>query len=328
VRRKPTAGALAATAALAALAAGASAKPWPGSAATHPGKGPSHLTVARNTRVLPLNLLVAQRDDWLISISPRGQVVWRVRQADPTQVFVSPTGRTLVIAEQHRSLIAMRRVDSDAVSYRYGKLDAPASALETAGGDVVIADTGSCTVVFVAPGSSHALRTLGRPGVCAHRPPATFSDPDAAFPTPGGGLVVTERRPAWVDVLSAAGRLTRAIALRKGSAPSDASAYGAAGLIVANRSDPGRIEEIDETSGAVTWSYGPLSGPGRLDDPAEAEVLPDGDVLVVDSGNDRVIVIDARTKTIVWQYGHTARARKQPGYLDDPGSATLVPIGP
>jgi DNA-binding beta-propeller fold protein YncE len=139
---------------------------------------------------------------------------------------------------------------------------------------------------------------------------------------------VTERRPAWIDVLSAAGRLTRAIALPKGSAPSDANAYGAAGLVVADRGDPGRIEEIDEISGAVTWSYGPLSGPGRLDDPAEAEVLPDGDVLVVDSGNDRVIVIDARTKAIIWQYGHTARAGRQPGYLDDPGSATLVPIGP
>jgi len=304
----------------------ARARAWPGSAATHPGRGPSHLSVARDTRVLPLNLLIAERADRLVSISPRGQVVWRLRQSDPTQVFVSRTGRTLVISESRRSLVAMRRVDNHQVSFVYRKLEAPETALETASGQVIIADPGSCTVVFVSPTARRALGTLGTARTCVHDPPRAFAYPDAAFPAAGGELVVTERDPAWIDVLSARDRLLDAIRLAGWSAASDAGAYASGGLIVAERSDPGEIEELTR-GGAPIWRYGPSAGPGELDRPALARVLAGGDVLVVDSGNDRVIVIDPRTDAIVWQYGHTGIAGTRPGFLDDPLSATLVPLG-
>jgi DNA-binding beta-propeller fold protein YncE len=324
------AGALAAAAALAACGATTPAKPkvWPGSAATHPGKGPSHLAVAEDTDVLPLNLLVAEADNRLVSLSPRGQVVWHAHQSDPTQVFVSRTGRTLVIAERRRALVVMRRVDNLDVSYRYGKLRSPQTALETRSGDVVIADPGSCTIVFVSPASQRPLETLGTPGVCVHRAPASFAAPDAAFPAGGGELVVTERDPGWIDVLSRDGKPIEEIRLRGLRDPSDANAYGDGRLIVTARTDPGEVEELGARGGAVTWSYGPTTGSGRLDDPSLARVLPDGDVLIVDSGNDRIIVVDPRGDRIVWQYGHTGQAGKAAGYLDDPGSATLVPIGP
>jgi hypothetical protein len=331
-------GAVAAALALAACGGGGSTRGaglWPGSAATHPGRGPGHLTVALDPRVLPLNLLVAEADDRIVSISPRGQVVWRIHQDDPTQVFVSRTGRTLLIAERHRALVVLRRIDSRQVSFRYGHanvhgdrpglLDAPETALETPSGQIVIADPGNCTVTTVSPSSHRPVSTLGTPGVCSHHPPATFATPDAALPAAGGGLVVTERDPAWIDVLSFTDRVTRAVALHGFSAASDASAYGPNLLIVAEATSPGKVEELER--GKVIWSYGPSAGPGRLDDPAQASVLPDGDVLIVDSDNDRVIVVDRVSSAIVWQYGHTAVAGRGPGYLDDPGSATLVPLG-
>jgi hypothetical protein len=304
----------------------ARARVWPGSAATHPGSGPSHLSVARDTRVLPMNLLVAERDDRLVSISPRGQIVWRLRQRDPTQAFVSRTGRTLVITESRRSLVAMRRVDNHRVSFVYRRLDEPETALETASGAVVIADPGSCTVVLVSPATRRELRTLGRTGDCVHDPPRAFAHPDAAFPAADGELVVTERDPAWIDVLSARDRVLDTVRLAGWSDASDASAFGQSGLIVAERRDPGAVEELDR-SGAPLWRYGPRAGPGELDRPVLARVLADGDVLVVDSGNDRLIVLDPRTDVIVWQYGHTGSAGTRPGYLDDPLSATLVPLG-
>jgi len=299
---------------------------WPGSAATHPGRGPGHLSVARDTRVLPLNLLVAEGDDRLVSISPRGQIVWRLRQSDPTQVFVSATGRTLLISESRRSLVAMRRVDNHQVSFVERGLDAPETALETTGGALVIADPGDCTVVFVSPTARRRLSTLGTAGVCVHDPPRAFAYPDAAFPAAHGELVVTERDPAWIDLLSARDRVLEAIHLAGWSAASDASAYGNGDLIVTERSDPGKVEELGR-GGRAIWRYGPSGGPGELDRPALARVLGGGDVLVVDSGNDRVIVIDPRSGAIVWQYGHTAIAGTRAGYLDDPQSATLVPLG-
>ena len=105
---------------------------------------------------------------------------------------------------------------------------------------------------------------------------------------------------------------------------------GCAGASCQSACNAGSCEKtfsIDARSGAVIWSYAQAAGPGALNDPSLASVLPDGDVLAVDSGNDRVVVIDRRSKAIVWQYGHTAVAGRWPGYLDDPGSATLVPLG-
>ena len=54
-------------------------------------------------------------------------------------------------------------------------------------------------------------------------------------------------------------------------------------------------------------------------------MLPNGNVMVADSGNDRVIVIDPKTNKIVWQYGHTGKPGAAPGFLHTPDSITLVP---
>jgi DNA-binding beta-propeller fold protein YncE len=321
-RRALTLGALALSIALAACGSTAQPAPtrkapWPGSAATHPGGGPSHLAVARDTAVLPLNLLVAESDDRIVSISPRGQVVWGERQADPGAVFVSRTGRTETIAEPAASVVVLRRIDSGAVALVYGRrglrLSHPQTAVEDRAGEVVIADSGNCRVVFATQSSARATRVIDS----AHGCPQSVLAGD-------GALVVTLRNPAGIAIL--AGTRLRRIPLRGLRAPSDAVAFGAGEVVVAQRTNPGRVLEIDRT-GAIRWSYGPRSGPGRLDRPALASVLPDGDVLVVDTGNDRVLVIDPRSERIVWQYGHEGAGVSRPGFLDHPTSATLVPLG-
>jgi len=95
-------------------------------------------------------------------------------------------------------------------------------------------------------------------------------------------------------------------------------------LIATSRARPGSVEEFT-AAGLVLWRYAPASGPAPLELPSLAVVLPGGDVLVCDSGNDRVVVIDPRRNTIVWQYGHTGRTGSGPGYLPTPDSATLLP---
>ena len=106
--------------------------------------------------------------------------------------------------------------------------------------------------------------------------------------------MVTEQRPAWVDVLSQNDTLRSAIALPRFSAPSDANEAGPNDIIVTDRTQPGKIAELARAA---------------------------------DSGNDRVIVIDPTNNKIVWQYGHTDTPGTEPGYLHNPGSVTLVPIG-
>ena len=73
------------------------------------------------------------------------------------------------------------------------------------------------------------------------------------------------------------------------------------------------------------WSYEFNSGRGELKKPTMAIVLPDGDVMVADSGNDRVIIIDPTDNKIIWQYGHTGVPGRRVGYLHTPDSVALVP---
>jgi len=41
-----------------------------------------------------------------------------------------------------------------------------------------------------------------------------------------------------------------------------------------------RVIEIDRTTKQVVWSYGPKSGPGALNNPNSAELLPNGHILI------------------------------------------------
>jgi hypothetical protein len=83
-------------------------------------------------------------------------------------------------------------------------------------------------------------------------------------------------------------------------------------------SSAGQVVEFD-SRGRLLWRF------RGLDHPSLALPLPNGDILVNDDYNDRVIVIDPITHRIVWQYGHTGRPGCAPGYLDDPDGVDLTP---
>jgi len=84
---------------------------------------------------------------------------------------------------------------------------------------------------------------------------------------------------------------------------------------------------IVNRQGKVLWRYYVTKGPGRLNHPSLAVELPNGDIVLNDDYNDRVVVIDPKTKKIVWQYGHTGIPGSAPGYLNDPDGLDLLPAG-
>ncbi len=299
------------------------------------GSGPSHLAVGGNAAVVPANILIADRNNnRLLVISPLGQVVWQSAELSPSDAYFSSSGRSVIVTQHLRAVVLLRGVDSGRVDYSYGHANSPGSGNDrlrdpqtghlTATGRIVIADLGNCRVLFVGTKAHRPVRVLGT-HQCVHNPPTSFAGPDAVFPTPDGGIVVTERNPGWIDVLSKTDKLTRSIRLSTFSAPYDANEFAPGRLIVTDRTHPGTVEELDAATGKATWTYKQTSGPGELNLPTLAKVLPNGDVLVADSGNDRVIVIDPKTKAIVWQYGHTAKPGTAAGYLHTPDSVDLVP---
>jgi hypothetical protein len=298
------------------------------------GSGPSHLD-SGSPRMLPGNILVADRgNNRLAVISPRGQVAWSEHIKAPTNAFVAPTERSVIVTQRTLSVVLRYGINNGVLNYHYGRpdwpgkganrLSQPSAAQQLRDRRLVVADETSCRILLLAPPVRRPARVFGRAGVCVHDPPASFAHPDSAFPTSGNWIVVTERKPAWVDVLSSGGRLIWAVRVRGISAPMDANEFAAGRIVVTGHSQPGAVEELAR-GGAVLWRYAPTSGAGELSFPSLAQVLPDGNVLVTDSGDDRVVVIDRHTDAIVWQYGHTGVPGRRAGYLDSPDGAVVVP---
>ena len=61
-----------------------------------------------------------------------------------------------------------------------------------------------------------------------------------------------------------------------------------------------------------------------LKKPSLAEQLPNGLIMVNDDYRNRVVAIDPRYDTIVWQYGLTDVAGTAPGLLDIPDGFDLL----
>ncbi len=307
--------------------------PPPPTLLTAVGSGPGHLA-AGSPDALPAKILIADRgNNRLVVITPRGQVAWSTKTLAPTDVYLGPHKDSIAVTQRGAFVVLTLDVATGALEYVYGKAGQPGAAYNRlrnpqaahliANGRLVVADDANCRVLVLAPPSTRPAQVLGQAGDCAHDPPSRLSYPDAIFPTLGGKFVVTESS-GWIDLLTSGFALFRALPVHAFSDPFDANEYAAGKLIVTSRSYVGAVEELS-TTGTVLWRYGPASGPGRLRDPSLAQGLPDGDVLVCDSGNDRIVVIDRQTKAIVWQYGHTGVPGSRPGYLDAPDSATLVP---
>jgi hypothetical protein len=106
--------------------------------------------------------------------------------------------------------------------------------------------------------------------------------------------------------------------------PSDSNEVSPGVYVTVDYSSPGALETFD-SAGRVLWRYHPLPGDAQLNHPSLALPLPDGDFLMNDDRNHRVVVIDPRTDRIVWQYGVTGRPGTGPGLLDNPDGVDLAP---
>ena len=99
-----------------------------------------------------------------------------------------------------------------------------------------------------------------------------------------------------------------------------------------------RVLLVNE-DGKIVWRYGQFgvtgSGPNELSVPVQDTFLPNGDVLITDQSNERIIEVKPSKTgvggTIVWQYGTTGVAANpadpEANQLNNPNSAELLPNG-
>lgn len=303
--------------------------------------GRAHLAPGSDPSALPGDVLIADRsNDRLLVVDPHGRLVWRFPQTGraslplPDDAFFSPDGRTIVVTEEDVDAVSVVDVASRHIVWRYGAIGQPGSvanhlahpddAMQLPDGAIVAADIENCRLVLLRPPSHRAVRTSGSPAEgCIHAPPRAWGSPNGAFPLAGGGTLVTEINGDWVDALSATGRLLWSTHPPGVSYPSDSNEVRRGLFVTVGWQSPGILETFDRR-GRLHWRYRPASGAAPLDHPSLALPLPNGDFLVNDDFNDRVIVVDPRTNRVVWQYGHTGVAGRAPGYLSRPDGVDLA----
>jgi DNA-binding beta-propeller fold protein YncE len=345
------------TAPMQAVTSGSTPRPDPAPAPSSGGGGHSsalhlrpltrpHLAPGSDPSVLPGPVLIADRsNNRLVMVNPRGQIVWMFpRPGDlrpgqsflvPDDAFFSPDGSLISVTQEDDFVISLIGVARRRIVYRYGtpgvsgsgpnQLWNPDDAMLLPGGWLVSADIKNCRLLLVRTGTHRPSRVFGTTTQgCYHAPPGQWGSPNGAFPMRNGHFLVTEINGDWVDELTLSGRVLGSWHPPGFTYPSDSNEVRPGLYLSVDYTDPGSVETFDR-QGRVVWRYQPRPGDPQLNQPSLALPLPNGDIIVNDDGNNRVIVIDPRTNRVVWQYGHTGRAGRAPGYLNHPDGVDLAP---
>ena len=268
-------------------------------------------------------LLIADRgNDRLILVDAARHVLWsypsRSRPAPnggfyfPDDAFFIRHGTAIISNQEDNHTVVEIAFPSGKVVWQYGHpkvpgsgpgyLDQPDDAFLLKNGRIVVADALNCRILFITAHGRPAGQ-IGTTGSCVHAPPRSLGYPNGDTPLANGDLLISEIHGSWVSEYTPRGHLAWTVHLPL-TYPSDPQQIGPDAYLVADYARPGGLYEFTHT-GHILWRYRFGSGPRMLDHPSLAEQLPGGYICVNDDYRDRVVIINPRTKRIVWQYGST-----------------------
>ncbi len=286
---------------------------------------------------LPYPIMIAdRRNNRLLEVTPDKRIVWELPSPDMVlyrgneDVSFSPDGKLLAVSEEDNYDIHIVDYEKRAVTWTYGVpdhkghtapyLNYPDDAHILEDGQFLTADIRNCRVLIIDPKTSKITTEWGKPGAnnknCKHDPPHYLGYPNGVTPYSNGDILVTEIRDAWLTRIKRDGSVVWSTQAPNIRYPSDAfPTVDEKHVIVADFWKPGRVVIFDPAMRKVIWQYDGKSDEQKLDHPSLARELPTGDILVVDDLRHRVIVIDRKSKEIIWQYGVTDVTGHKPGYL-------------
>ena len=253
----------------------------------------------------------------------------------PDDAFFIDHGTAILSNQEQNETIIKIAYPSGKIIWSYGHprhsgsapgyLHEPDDAYLLKNGQITVADASNCRVLVINQ-NRRVAHQIGTTGVCTHGPPASMGSPNGDTPLPDGNLLISEINGSWVSEYTEAGKLVWTTQLPI-SYPSDPQQLGPDRYLIADYARPGQILEFDR-AGHILYRYHPRSGPGMLNHPSLAELLPSGVFMVNDDYQDRMVAIDPATRALVWQYGVTGRPGTAPGRLHTPdGFDLLLPNG-
>ncbi len=309
---------------------------------TAAGQGADGSSSAASTRPFEGSLMIADRgNDRILVVDPNKKVLWRYPGPGrpppaggfdfPDDAFFIHGGRGIITNQEENETIVELGYPSGKVLWSYGHpgvigstagyLHEPDDAYLLPGGTITVADAQNCRILFIRQ-SDHSTDQLGTPGNCVHDPPRAFGSPNGDTPLANGDILVSEVNGSYIDEITRSGRVVWSTHLPI-AYPSDPQQLGPDLYMAADYTRPGGVVEFNR-AGKILWSYRPVSGEGMLDHPSLAEQLPNGLIAVNDDYRDRVVLIDPKTKRIVWQYGRTDQPGTGPDQLNTPDGLDLL----
>ena len=286
---------------------------------------------------LPYPIMIAdRRNNRLIEIAPDKSIVWEFPSPSlkvyrgNEDVNFSADGKQLAVSEEDNFDVHLVDYEKRELTWTYGLpdhrgngpglLNYPDDAHLLADGKFITADIRNCRIVIIDPKTNKVETQWGTPGKCKHNPPHELAHPNGATPMANGDLLVTEISDAWISRITREGKVLWSVKAPNMHYPSDAfPTVDVKQIIVADFWKPGRVVIFEPLTRKVTWEYFVKDGDKALDHSSIARELPDtGDILVVDDLNDRVMVIDRKTKEIIWQYGEKGNKGHTAGLLNYP----------
>jgi len=293
-------------------------------------------------------LLVADRgNNRLLLLNDANQVIWTYPSATmpappggfyfPDDAFFIRHGTAIISNQEENETVVEIAYPSGHILWQYGHprvpgsgpgyLNNPDDAYLLRNGDVTVADPMNCRVLVTNPTTKAVLTQIGTTGSCAHNPPSGVGSPNGDTPLADGNLLISEINGNWIDEYTTSGRLVWGCQLPRVGYVSDPQQIGPDRYLVAGYENPGSFVEFNRNCD-VLYRYGPVSGPGALNNPSLVEQLPSGVLMANDDYNDRIVAVDPSTGALVWQYGATGVAGSASGLLNTPdGFDILAPGG-
>jgi hypothetical protein len=291
------------------------------------------------------HLLIADRgNDRLLVIDAARNLQWQYPSATmppppggfyfPDDAFFFHKGTGIISNQEDNHTIVEIGYPSGKILWQYGHpgepgtaagyLNQPDDAYLLKNGEITVADAMNDRILFISP-SGTPLSQIGTNGVAVHNPPTSVGYPNGDTPLANGNVLVSEINGSWITEYTPDGQLVWTVQLPTVNYPSDPQQVGSNLYLLADYDPPaeGRILTI-RRSGAVVWKYDVLSGDGMLKKPSLAEQLPNGLIMANDDYRNRVVVIDPRDDSIVWQYGLTDTSGTAPGLLSIPDGFDLL----
>ena len=292
---------------------------------------------------LPGPIMIAdEANNRIVVVDPSGKVRWIFPQkgdlkpgqtfATPDDVFLSPDGKSIIATESEHQMVSIIDIATRKITFEYGVADKgsslkghlnnPDDAMMLPDGRLIVADIKNCRVLFIDP-KTRKTTHLGTTGRCVHNPPKSFGSPNGAFPMQDGQYLVTEINGDWVNAMSLDGKVSWSVHAPGVAYPSDSNEISPGVYMTVDFSKPGAIIEFN-SKGKLLWRYKP-TGAAALNHTSLANGLPNGKIIATDDANHRVIVIDPKTKKVLWQYGHKGKKGTAAGYLNNPDGLELIP---